>query len=210
MRPALCEEALRLGRVVAGLMPNEAEVHGLVALMELHASRTPSRTSPDGEPILLADQNRARWDRLLVRRGLAGLEKAEALSEERGPYTLQAAISACHARALSVEQTDWRRIAELYGELVERTGSPVVELNRAVAVGKAEGPARGLAIADALVGIDSLKGYHLLPTVRGDLLEQLSRFDEAKAEFERAAAMTKNERERRVLLDRAGRVSSRT
>ena len=209
MRPALCEEALRLGRVVAGLMPNEAEVHGLVALMELHASRTPARTAENGEPILLADQNRARWDRLLIRRGLAGLERAESLAPKRGPYTIQAAISACHARALSVEETDWARIAALYGELVELTGSPVVELNRAVAVGKAEGPASGLAIADALVGVDTLKSYHLLPTVRGDLLEQLSRFDEAKTEFERAAAMTKNERERRVLLDRAAKVSSK-
>ena len=210
MRPALCEEALRLGRIVAGLMPSEAEVHGLVALMELHASRTPARTAENGEPILLADQNRARWDRLLIRRGLAGLEKAESLAPRRGPYTIQAAISACHARALSVEQTDWARIAALYGELVELTGSPVVELNRAVAVGKAEGPASGLAIADALVGVDTLKSYHLLPTVRGDLLEQLARFDEAKAEFERAASMTKNERERRVLLDRAAKVSSKT
>lgn len=208
MRPALCEEALRLGRIVAGLMPNEAEVHGLVALMELHASRTPARTSESGEPILLAEQNRARWDRLLVRRGLAGLERAESLAERRGPYAIQAAISACHARALSVEETDWARIAALYGDLVELTGSPVVELNRAVAVGKAEGAASGLAIADALVGIEALKGYHLLPTVRGDLLEQLSRFDEAKAEFERAASMTKNERERKVLLDRVAKVSS--
>jgi RNA polymerase sigma factor (sigma-70 family) len=210
MRPALCEEALRLGRIVAGLMPNEAEVHGLVALMELHASRTPARTAPDGEPILLGDQNRARWDRLLIRRGLAALERAESLAPQRGPYTLQAAISACHARARSTEETDWARIAALYGELVERTGSPVVELNRAVAVGKAEGPARGLEIADALTELPALREYHLLPTVRGDLLEQLSRFSEAKREFERAASMTKNERERRVLLERASKVSSKT
>jgi RNA polymerase sigma-70 factor, ECF subfamily len=203
LRPTLCDEALRLGRVLAGLMPHEPEVHGLVALMELHASRSAARVSPTGEPILLLEQNRARWDQLLIRRGLAALERAEALSERRGPYTLQAAIAACHARARTATDTDWSRIARLYGELAQRTPSPVVELNRAVAVGMAFGAVAGLAIADALVGEPSLKGYHLLSAVRGDLLAKLGRNAEARAELERAAGMTRNERERAVLLGRA-------
>ena len=199
-RPALCDEALRLGRIVAELAPNEPEVHGLVALMEIQASRLAARVAPDGSPILLLDQNRARWDWLLVRRGLAALDRAEALGP-RGPYTLQAAIAACHARARDAAQTDWARIAALYGELSAIAGSPIVELNRAVAVGMAEGPAAGLAIADELV--DALPGYHLLPSVRGDLLAKLGRVTEARAEFERAAAMAGNARERELLLERA-------
>jgi RNA polymerase sigma-70 factor (ECF subfamily) len=205
MRPALCEEAMRLGRVLAGLAPAEPEVHGLVALMELHASRSAARVGPSGEPVLLLDQNRARWDQLLVRRGLAALGKAEALSGEgpRGPYTLQAAIAACHARARTAEETDWVRIAALYAALVQVVPSPVVELNRAVAVGMAFGPAAGLAIADELAEEPALKAYHLLPAVRADLLSKLGRTDEARAEWERAASLTSNARERQLMLDRA-------
>jgi len=203
MRPALCEEALRLGRILAQVATDDPEVHGLVALMEIQASRTPARTGPQGEPILLLEQNRSRWDRLLIGRGLAALERAEALGGARGPYALQAAIAACHARALTADATDWRRIAALYGELGSVTPSPVVELNRAVAVGMAEGPAAGLAIVDVLVSGGALGDYHLLPCVRGDLLAKLGRRDEARAEFERAAVMTRNERERALLLTRA-------
>jgi RNA polymerase sigma factor (sigma-70 family) len=207
MRPQLSEEAMRLGRILAGLAPDEPEVHGLVALMEIQASRFSARTGPSGEPILLLDQNRARWDRLLIRRGLAALERAEALSAHagaaRGPYTLQAAIAACHARARTPEETEWPRIAALYAALSETTPSPVVELNRAVAIAMAFGPAAGLQIVDELATDPSLKGYHLLPSVRGDLLQKLERFDEARAEFERAASLTKNVRERTLLLERA-------
>jgi RNA polymerase sigma factor (sigma-70 family) len=203
MRPQLCEEALRLGRIVAGLAPDEPEVHGLVALMEIQASRTRARTGPGGAPVLLLDQNRGLWDRLLIGRGLAALARAESLGGANGPYVLQAAIAACHARALQPGDTDWRRIATLYGELVEVTHSPIVELNRAVAVAMAEGPAAGLEIVEALATEPSLKSYHLLPSVRGDLLARLGRLAEAKPEFERAAAMTRNAREREVLLGRA-------
>ena len=203
MRPALCDEAIRLGRILVGLVPEEAEAHGLVALMELQASRTAARSGPSGEPVLLADQDRGRWDRLLIRRGLAALERAEALGGSRGPYALQAALAACHARARDVGGTDWARIAALYAALAEVAPSPVVELNRAVAVGMAEGPAAGLALADALAAEPLLAGYHLLPSVRGDLLAKLGRHDEARREFERAAAMTRNGRERALLLDRA-------
>jgi len=202
-RPPLCHEAVRLGRVLAGLLPEEAEVHGLVALMELQASRLRARVGPDGEAVRLLDQDRGRWDPLLIRRGLAALARAEAAAAEPGPYTLQAAIAACHARARTAEATDWPRIAALYARLVAVTGSPVVELNRAVAVGMAEGPAAGLAIADALAGEPALAGYHLLPAVRGDLLEKLGRRAEARAEFERAAAGTRNEAERALLAARA-------
>jgi RNA polymerase sigma factor (sigma-70 family) len=203
MRPALCEDALRLGRILAGLMPQEAEVHGLVALLEIQASRSRARVGPSGEPILLLDQNRALWDQLLIRRGLTALERAEQTDGDRGPYTLQAAIAACHARALTPEQTDWPRIAGLYAELVQRVPSPVVELNRAVAVTMAFGPQAGLEIVNALTTEPSLEGYHLLPSVRGDFLFKLGRFEEARAEFERAATLTRNERERALLLDRA-------
>jgi RNA polymerase sigma-70 factor (ECF subfamily) len=203
MRPALCDEALRLGRILAELAPNEPEVHGLVALMEIQASRFAARTGPAGEPILLLDQNRARWDQLLIRRGLAALDRAEKLNRRKGPYVLQAAIAACHARAGKAEDTDWQRIASHYGELAQVMPSPVVELNRAVAVGMADGPAAGLALVDALISEPSLKNYHLLPSVRGDLLFKLDRLDEARAEFERAAAMTRNKRERELLLERA-------
>jgi predicted RNA polymerase sigma factor len=202
-RPELCEEALRLGRILAELTPGEPEVHGLVALMELQASRLRARTGADGEPVLLADQDRARWDRVLIGRGLAALERAERTGGALGPYALQAAIAACHARAVSVEDTDWARIAALYEALAALTPSPVIELNRAVAVSRAYGPAAGLELADALAGEPVLRGYHLLPVVRGDLLEQLGRREEARAEFERAAGMTRNERERAVLLARA-------
>ena len=202
MRPELCDEALRLGRILAELAPNEPEVHGLVALMEIQASRAPARTRPDGEPVLLADQDRSRWNQLLIRRGLNALQRAEALGGRRGPYALQAAIAACHARARTAEETDWGRIAGLYAELAALTPSPVIELNRAVAVGMAEGPGPALAIVDGLAGEPSLKAYYLVPVVRGDLLEKLGRFDEACEEFERAAAMTRNERERTVLLGR--------
>jgi RNA polymerase sigma-70 factor, ECF subfamily len=201
MRPALCEEAMRLGRVLAGLMPGEAEVHGLVALLEIQASRGAARTGPSGEPIVLLEQDRRRWDRLLIGRGLAALEKAESLGG--GTYTLQAAIAACHARARTAEETDWPRIASLYARLAELAPSPIVELNRAVAVAMADGPAAGLAVLDPLLSQPSLRGYHLLPSVRGDFLAKLGRTAEAKAEFERAATMTRNDRERTLLLDRA-------
>jgi len=200
MRPALCEDALRLGRILAELVPNEPEVHGLVALMEIQASRFGARLGPSGEPVLLLDQNRARWDQLLIRRGLAALERAEALGGTQGPYALQAAIAACHARARTAGETDWARIAALYAQL---TPSPVVELNRAVAVAMAFGPAAGLELVDALREEPSLERYHLLPTVRGDLLAKLGRFEEARAEFERAASLTRNARERQLLLARA-------
>jgi RNA polymerase sigma factor (sigma-70 family) len=203
IRPALCEEALRLGRIVAELMPNEPEVHGLVALMEIQASRLHARVGPTGEPILLLDQNRARWDWLLIRRGLAALDRAEKLGGALGPYALQAAIAACHARARTPEETDWERIAALYDALAQLAPSPVVELNRAVALAMAFGPAAGLELVDELAGEPSLRSYHLLPSVRGDLLSKLNRFDEAREEFERAASLARNERERELLLERA-------
>jgi len=203
MRPQLCEEAMRLGRILAELAPENAEVHGLIALMEIQASRFGARTGPDGEPILLLEQNRARWDHLLIRRGLASVERAEALGVLRGPYVLQAAIAACHARARAAEETDWARIAALYGELAEIMPSPVVELNRAVALGMAFGPAAGLELVDTLLDEKSLKEYHLLPAVRGDLLEKLGLFAEARREFERAATLARNRRERDLLLQRA-------
>jgi RNA polymerase sigma factor (sigma-70 family) len=203
MRPALCEDALRLGRIVADLVPGEPEVHGLAALMEIQASRARARVDADGAPILLLDQNRALWDQLLIHRGLAALERAERLGGARGRYTLQAAIAACHARALTAEATDWARIAALYGELARLMPSPVVELNRAVAVAMAEGPSAGLAIVDALADEPSLQGYHLLPSVRGDLLLKVGRVEDARAEFERAASLTQNARERNLLLARA-------
>ncbi len=203
MRPALCEEALRLGRILAELAPKEPEVHGLVALMEIQASRSGARTGPSGEPILLLDQNRALWDQLLIRRGLAALERAEKLGRARDPYTLQAAIAACHARARLAAETDWPRIVALYEELGQLTPSPIVELNRGVAVAMAFGPARGLEIIDTLVSEPSLRAYHLLPSVRGDFLFKLGRFAEAQAEFERAASFTRNARERDFLLGRA-------
>jgi RNA polymerase sigma factor (sigma-70 family) len=207
MRPALCEDSLRLGRILAELLPSEAEVHGLVALMEIQASRSHARIGPSGEPVLLLDQDRARWDQLLIGRGLAALRRAEALGGAQGPYALQAAIAACHARARTGEETDWARIASLYDELSEIAPSPVVELNRAVAVAMASGPAAGLEIVDALRSEPSLENYHLLPSVRGDLLEKLGRQDEARAEFERAAALARNTRERTLLLERARRIS---
>ena len=203
LRPALCDEAMRLGRVLVGLVPDDAEAHGLVALMELQASRARARVGPDGAPVLLADQDRGRWDRLLITRGLAGLARAEALARPLGPYALQAAIAACHAAAARVEDTDWARIVALYDALVELTGSPVVELNRAVAVAMAFGPAEGLALVDDLAGEPALRDYHLVPAVRGDLLARLGRHAEARAAFERAAAMTSNARERALLLGRA-------
>lgn len=203
MRPLLCEEALRLGRILAELTPQEAEVHGLVALMEIQASRIRARVGPSGEPILLLEQNRARWDWLLINRGLAALERAERLGGAFGPYTLQAAISACHARARTAEETDWTRIAALYDALAQVAPSPVVELNRAVAVAMAYGAAAGLAIVDELTTEPALQNYHLLPGVRGDLLTRLGRLDEARVEFERAAALTGNERERALFLERA-------
>ena len=203
MRPALCEDALRLGRIVAELVPAEPEVHGLVALMEIQASRARARVGPSGEPILLLDQNRAHWDQLLISRGLAALDRAEKISPVRGPYTLQAAIAACHARARVSDETDWVRISALYEELARLTPSPVIELNRAVAVSMAHGPAAGLNLVDALVHEPSLANYHLLPSVRGDLLKKMGRFDEARAEFENAASLAKNEREKRLLKARA-------
>ncbi len=203
MRPQLCQDALRLGRILAGLAPDEPEVHGLVALMEIQASRAGARVGPSGEPILLLDQNRARWDQLLIRRGLAALARAESPGTARGPYTLQAAIAACHARARTADETDWARIAALYTALVQMMPSPVVELNRAVAVAMAFGPEAGLQIADALMPEPTLKTYHLLPAVRGDLLFKLKRMDEARAEFERAASLTKNAREHGLLMARA-------
>jgi len=202
-RPALCEDALRLGRILAGLAPGEPEVHGLVALMEIQASRLRARVGPTGEPVLLLDQDRGRWDHLLVGRGLAALARAEALGGARGPYALQAAIAACHARARTADETDWTRIAALYDALSRVAPSPVVEVNRAVALAMAFGPAAGLELADELVAEPSLKGYHLLPSVRGDLLFKLGRLAEARAEFERAASLTQNARERRLLVDRA-------
>jgi len=207
IRPQLCQEALRLGRILAELEREEPEVHGLVALMEIQASRFETRTSPSGEPILLLDQNRARWDQLLIRRGLAALDRAEALARESargaGPYALQAAIAACHARARDPEETDWARIVGLYGALGGIAPSPIVELNRAVALAMLLGPEAGLEIVDALTAEQVLKTYHLLPSVRGDLLKRLGRLGEARAEFERAAGLTRNERERKLLLDRA-------
>jgi RNA polymerase sigma factor (sigma-70 family) len=205
MRPTLSEDALRLGRMLAELLPREAEVHGLVSLMEIQSSRMAARVGPSGEPILLLEQDRGRWDHLLIRRGLGALARAEALGGTAGPYQLQAAIAACHARARTAEETDWVRIAALYAALVQLEGSPVAELNRAVAVGMAYGPAAGLEIVDDLVSERVLQGYHLLPAVRGDLLARLGRGDEAAREFERAAALTKNEREKALLLARAGR-----
>ncbi len=202
-RPALCEDALRLGRILAELAPQEPDVHGLVALMEIQASRLRARVGPAGKPILLFDQDRARWDQLLIRRGLAAIERAEALSETCGAYTLQAAIAACHARARTPDETDWPRIARLYADLAVLTPSPIIELNRAVAVGMAEGPAAGLAIADAIAATGALDRYHLLPSVRADFLVKLGRVDEARQELERAAALTHNARERTLLLERA-------
>jgi RNA polymerase sigma factor (sigma-70 family) len=210
LRPALCEDALRLGRILAGLAPREPEVHGLVALMEIQASRARARVGLSGEPVLLLDQDRARWDRLLIGRGLAALERAEALGGARGPYALQAGIAACHARARTPDETDWRRIAALYDELARTDPSPVVELNRAVAYGMAFGPAAGLELVDRLISEPSLESYHLLPSVRGDLLVKLGRFEEARAELERAASLTRNERERTLLLGRAAECESRT
>ena len=204
MRPALCDEAIRLARILAALVPNAAEVHGLSALMELQASRLGARTGQDGEPVLLLDQDRSRWDSGHLRRGLAALDRAESLSADPGQYTLQAAIAACHARARTADATDWVRIASLYEQLARMSGSPVVELNRAVALSMAYGPSAGLTLIDQLVDLPALRGYHLLPSVRGDLLDKLGRREEARAEFERAAAMTKNGRERAMLLDRAG------
>lgn len=203
MRPALCEDALRLGRMLAQLMPQEPEVHGLVALMEIQASRTAARLDRHGAPVLLLDQDRRRWDRLLIGRGLAALERAERLGGRNGPYALQAAIAACHARAIRAEDTDWPRIAALYAELVDVVPSPVVELNRAVAVSMADGPAAGLAILEPLLDEPALRGYHLLPSVQGDLLYRLGRLPEAREAFLRAAAMTRNEREKSVLTQRA-------
>ncbi|MFC3813865.1 RNA polymerase sigma factor [Lysobacter sp. GCM10012299] len=207
MRPGLCEDALRLGRILAGLVPNEPEVHGLVALMEIQASRSAARVDGDGEPVLLLEQNRSRWDQLLIHRGLAALERAEKLGSvrnpSRGPYTLQAAIAACHARALTAEETDWASIVGLYGALAQQVPSPVVELNRAVALSMLFGPAAGLAVVDGLTGDPLLKDYHLLPSVRGDLLRKLGRFGEAREEFERAAGMTRNAREQALLRQRA-------
>ncbi|HEX3813338.1 MAG TPA: RNA polymerase sigma factor [Mycobacteriales bacterium] len=203
LRPSLCEEALRLGRIVAELMPKEPEVHGLVALLEIQASRAAARVDASGAPILLLDQDRARWNQMLIGRGLAALQRAEELDSSRGPYTLQAAIAACHARARTAEATDWPRIAALYAALSQQMPSPVVELNRAVALSMAFGPATGLMLVDQLTDEPRLKDYHLLPSVRGDLLAKLGRHDEARAEFGRAAALTKNERERALLLGRA-------
>jgi predicted RNA polymerase sigma factor len=203
IRPELCEDALRLGRILAELAPEEPEVHGLVALMEINASRQAARTGPSGDPVLLLDQQRGLWNQLLIRRGLAALERGQLLGGAPGPYLLQAAITACHARARTPEETDWARIAALYGELAALAKSPVVELNRAVAVGMAEGPAAGLALVDALQSDPSLENYHLLPSARADLLAKLGRWSEAKAEFERAASLTRNTRQRERLLERA-------
>jgi len=209
MRPALCDEALRLGRILAGLKPEEPEVHGLVALMELQASRLRARVHPSGQPILLLDQDRARWDHMLIGRGLTALSRAERLGGAGGPYALQAAIAACHARARAASETDWGKIAGLYDTLATLVPSPVVELNRAVAHGMAFGPEAGLRLVDALASEAALRSYHLLPSVRGDLLEKLGRWEEARAEFERAASLTRNERERGVLRDRAEATRSR-
>jgi len=203
MRPALCEDALRLGRILAELVPAQAEVHGLVALMEIQASRSGARIGPSGEPVLLLEQDRGRWDQLLIRRGIAALGRAGQLGGMPGPYRLQAEIAACHARARTAQETDWKRIATLYAALAQLAPSPVVELNRAVAVGMASGPAAGLELVDALTSEPSLESYHLLPSVRGDLLAKLGRFGEAREEFQRAASLTRNAREQRLLLDRA-------
>ncbi|WP_433232597.1 RNA polymerase sigma factor [Actinomadura formosensis] len=203
VRADLCQEALRLGRILAELAPGEPEVHGLAALMEIQASRTRARTGPSGEPVPLMEQDRGRWDRLLIRRGFAALLRAKAIGEPPGPYVLQAAIAACHAQAPTAEDTDWAQIASLYAVLASVAPSPVVELNRAVAVGMAHGPDKGLALADALVDEPSLRGYHLLPSVRGDLLARLGRLDEARTQFERAAELTRNAPERKTLLERA-------
>jgi RNA polymerase sigma-70 factor, ECF subfamily len=207
-RPELCQDALRLGRILAGLLPEEPEVHGLLALMEIQASRLRARLGPSGEPVLLLDQNRALWDQLLIRRGLAALAAADKLGGARGPYALQAAIAACHARARTASETDWPRIVALYEALMQVLPSPIVELNRAVAVSMASGPAAGLALVDALASDRALQGYHLLPSVRGDLLARLGRFAEARVEFERAASLTQNARERALLLDRAAKHTS--
>ncbi|MEW9837313.1 RNA polymerase sigma factor [Mesorhizobium marinum] len=209
IRPQLCEEAMRLGRVLAGLVPEEAEIHGLVALMEIQASRLKARTGPGGAPILLADQNRGRWDRVLIQHGLASLDRSEALATRRGPYALQAAIAACHARAPTADETDWPRIAALYFALAQVNPSPVVELNRAVAISMAFGPQAGLDLVDQLVDVPELKAYHLLPGVRADLLAKLGRLEEAAAEFQRAASLTRNDRERAVLLERAAAMAVR-
>jgi predicted RNA polymerase sigma factor len=209
MRPALCDEAIRLGRIAAGLMPDEPDVHGLVALMEIQASRARARVGPSGEPILLLDQNRSLWDRLLIEHGLAALARAEALTPARGPYTIQAAIAACHARARTPEDTDWPRIAALYGELARRSPSPVIELNRGVALAMASGPQVGLDVVDRVRDDPALRSYHLLPSVRGDLLFKLGRLDEARAEFERAASLTRNTRERELLLERVRACTAR-
>ena len=206
LRPALCDEAIRLGRILATLAPDDPEVHGLVSLMEIQASRAAARTDADGQPVLLLEQDRSRWDRLLIRRGLEALARAEAFGRPPGPYVLQAGIAACHARARTPEETDWARIAGLYEALAILSGSAVVELNRAVALGMSEGPAAGLALADQLIDVPALDGYHLLPSVRGDLLAKLGRTDEARAELERAAAMTQNEREKAMLLERAAKM----
>ncbi len=203
LRPALCEDALRLGRILAGLVPNEPEVHGLVALMEIQASRSRARVGSAGEPVLLLEQDRARWDQLLIHRGLAALERAEELGSSLGPYALQAAIAACHGRARTAGETDWQRITALYDALAQVAPSPIVELNRAVAIAMAFGPAAGLELIDSLAAEPSLKSYHLLPSVRGDFLFKLGRFPEAQAEFERAASLTHNTRERELLLTRA-------
>ena len=208
MRPELCQDALRLGRILARLAPEAAEVHGLVALMEIQASRFRARTGPSGEPILLLDQDRSRWDRLLIRRGLAALERAEELGGALGPYTLQAGIAACHARARSAEDTDWERMVALYDALAQLNPSAVVDLNRAVAIAMAFGPAEGLELVDELASSGALDGYHPLSSVRGHLLEQLGRLDEARGEYERAASLTQNERERAQLLERAGATAS--
>jgi RNA polymerase sigma-70 factor, ECF subfamily len=208
-RPALCEEALRLGRILAELVPNDPEVHGIVALMEIQASRSHARVSASGAPILILNQNRALWDHLLIRRGLAGLERAQKLGGPPGPYVLQAAIAACHARALVAEETDWERIAALYAELAQLMPSPIVELNRAVAIAMAFGPAAGLGLVDQLAAEPALQNYHLLPSVRGDLLAKLGRFEKAQGEFERAAELTRNARERELLLARAHHARSR-
>ena len=203
VRPNLCQDALRLGRIVAELAPNEPEVHGLVALMEVQASRLRARVGPSGEPIVLLDQNRAKWDRLLIQRGLAALQRAESLGGASGPFALQAAIAACHARARTADETDWVRIASLYQALAQVTPSPIVELNRAVAISMAYGPTEGLKLVDTLTSEPSLAHYHLLPSVRGDFLRKLGRFEEARVELERAASLTRNARERELLLERA-------
>ena len=207
-RPELCQDALRLGRILAGLLPEEPEVHALAALMEIQASRLRARVSPSGEPVLLLDQNRALWDQLLIQRGLTALDRAEKLGGARGPYALQAAVAACHARARTAAETDWSRIASLYEALLQVTPSPIIELNRAVAVSMASGPAAGLELVDELLSERSLQGYHLLPSVRGDLLAKLGRLEEARTEFERAASLTKNARERALLLERAAKCAT--